>query len=63
MRDMMGKLRLTVNENKTRVCSLPEEKFDFLGYTFGRVLLAADGESLSGHHAVQAARATRVCGD
>src|SRR5271157_5468230 len=33
MRDMMDKLRLTVNENKTRVCSLPEEKFDFLGYT------------------------------
>ena len=36
MRDMMMKLRLTVNETKTRVCKLPEEKFDFLGYTFGR---------------------------
>ena len=24
------------DENKTRVCYLPEEKFDFLGYTFGR---------------------------
>src|SRR5881296_3466959 len=36
MRDMMSKLKLTVNENKTRVCYLPEEKFDFLGYTFGR---------------------------
>jgi hypothetical protein len=33
---MMSKLKLTVNENKTRVCHLPEEKFDFLGYTFGR---------------------------
>jgi len=33
---MMSKLKLTVNENKTRVCYLPEEKFDFLGYTFGR---------------------------
>jgi RNA-directed DNA polymerase len=31
MRDMMQRLRLTVNENKTRVCKLPEEKFDFLG--------------------------------
>jgi len=36
MRDMMRRLRLTVNENKTRVCKLPEKKFDFLGYTFGR---------------------------
>ena len=33
MRDMMSKLKLTVNETKTRVCSLPEEKFDFLGYS------------------------------
>jgi RNA-directed DNA polymerase len=31
MRDMMSKLKLTVNETKTRVCKLPEEKFDFLG--------------------------------
>jgi len=36
MREMMSKLRWTVNEKKTRVCYLPEEKFDFLGYTFGR---------------------------
>jgi RNA-directed DNA polymerase len=36
MRDMMSKLKLTVNETKTRVCYLPEEKFDFLGYRFGR---------------------------
>jgi RNA-directed DNA polymerase len=36
MRAMMSRLKLTVNENKTRVCYLPEEKFDFLGYTFGR---------------------------
>src|ERR1700739_1392988 len=35
MRDIMTKLKLTVNETKTRVCKLPEEKFDFLGYTFG----------------------------
>jgi hypothetical protein len=36
MRKMMSKLKLTVNEAKTRVCKLPEERFDFLGYTFGR---------------------------
>jgi group II intron reverse transcriptase/maturase len=36
MRRMMSKLRLTVNEKKTRRCCLPEETFTFLGYTFGR---------------------------
>jgi group II intron reverse transcriptase/maturase len=36
MRDMMGQLKLTVNEKKTRKCSLPEETFTFLGFTFGR---------------------------
>jgi RNA-directed DNA polymerase len=36
MRRMMGQLKLTVNEEKTRTCHVPEEEFDFLGYTFGR---------------------------
>lgn len=36
MQIMMSKLKLTVNEKKTRICYLPEGKFDFLGYTFGR---------------------------
>jgi RNA-directed DNA polymerase len=36
MRTMMGKLKLTVNETKTRLCRVPEETFDFLGYTIGR---------------------------
>jgi group II intron reverse transcriptase/maturase len=35
MRAMMSKLKLTVNEQKTRTCSLPEETFTFLGFTFG----------------------------
>jgi len=33
----MGKLKLTVNEEKTRICRVPDGEFDFLGYTFGRV--------------------------
>ena len=37
MRHMMERLKLTVNERKTRLCRLPEETFDFLGYTFGRL--------------------------
>ena len=35
MREMMGKLKLTVNEQKTRGCQLPGETFRFLGFTFG----------------------------
>ena len=37
MRSMMERLKLTVNEEKTHLCRLPEETFDFLGYTFGRL--------------------------
>jgi group II intron reverse transcriptase/maturase len=36
MRDLMAKLKLTVNERKTRRCRLPDETFTFLGFTFGR---------------------------
>jgi group II intron reverse transcriptase/maturase len=48
MRDMMSKLKLTVNETKTRVCKLPEEKFDFLGYTFGRCYSFKTGRAYLG---------------
>lgn len=36
MQAMMSKLGLTVNETKTKTCRVPDETFDFLGYTFGR---------------------------
>jgi len=48
MRDMMSKLKLTVNEKKTRVCKLPEEEFDFLGYTFGRCYSPKTGRAYLG---------------
>ena len=44
----MTKLKLTVNETKTRVCKLPEEKFDFLGYTFGRCYSSKTGRAYMG---------------
>jgi len=37
MRDMMTRLKLTVNETKSCIRKLPGESFDFLGYTVGRV--------------------------
>jgi group II intron reverse transcriptase/maturase len=48
MRGMMSKLRLTVNETKTRLCRVPEETFDFLGYTIGRCWSPRTGKSYIG---------------
>ena len=36
MRQIMQRLGLRVNEEKTHVCRVPAGHFDFLGYTFGR---------------------------
>ena len=60
MRDMMQRLRLTVNENKTRVCKLPEAKFDFLGYTFGRCYSPQTGRAYLGTTPSQQ-RVQRIC--
>jgi hypothetical protein len=49
LREIMGKLKLTVNEDKTRICSLPEGHFDFLGYTFGRMYSPRTGTSYVGY--------------
>jgi RNA-directed DNA polymerase len=48
MRDMMARLKLTVNEQKTRRCQLPEGTFTFLGYTFGRHYSRQTGGSYVG---------------
>ena len=45
MREIMGQLKLTVNEEKTRICTVPEGEFDFLGYTFGRIYSARTGQA------------------
>jgi len=48
MRDMMERLKLTVNEAKTKLCRVPEETFDFLGYTFGRCYSPQTGRAYLG---------------
>jgi hypothetical protein len=45
----MGKLKLTVNEEKTRICKVPEGEFDFLGHTFGRMYSARTGQARLGY--------------
>ena len=60
MRDIMSRLKLTVNETKTRVCQMPEEKFDFLGYTFGRCYSPQTGRAYLGT-VPSNKRVTRIC--
>src|SRR5229473_1439842 len=45
LREIMGKLKLTVNEDKTRICRVPEGEFDFLGFTFGRMYSRTTGQA------------------
>ena len=53
LREIMGKLKLTVNEEKTRICKVPEEEFDFLGYTFGADVLSENGLDPPRHASVE----------
>jgi group II intron reverse transcriptase/maturase len=46
---IMGKLKLTVNEEKTRICRVPDGEFDFLGYTFGRMYSPTTGKARLGY--------------
>jgi RNA-directed DNA polymerase len=49
LREIMGKLKLTVNEEKTRICKVPEGQFDFLGHTFGLMYSARTGKAYLGY--------------
>jgi hypothetical protein len=48
MRDMMARLKLTVNEAKTRQGYVWDEPFTFLGYTIGRNYSPKTGRSYLG---------------
>jgi RNA-directed DNA polymerase len=45
MERWMRTLKLTVNEQKTRLCDATEEHFDFLGYTFGPMVHRPTGRT------------------
>ncbi len=48
MQAIMTVLKLTVNEQKTRLCRVPEESFDFLGYRIGQCYSPRDGHAFIG---------------
>ena len=62
MRCMMSRLRLTVNEAKTHTCCLPDESFDFLGYTIGRCCSPRTGRAYIGTRPSKT-RVQRVCAE
>ena len=41
----MTQLKLTINETKTDIRRLPQERFDFLGYSFGRYYSSKTGQA------------------
>jgi RNA-directed DNA polymerase len=49
LHEIMSKLKLTVNEEKTRICRVPDGEFDFLGYTFGRMYSPTTGKARLGY--------------
>ncbi len=60
MEGMMNRLKLTINEAKTHVCKVPDESFDFLGYTIGRCWSAKTGRGYIGTRPSQK-RIARIC--
>jgi group II intron reverse transcriptase/maturase len=62
MREMMQRLKLTVNEQKTRQCRVWDVSFDFLGYTIGRCHSPKTGRAYIGTKPSKK-RISRVCGE
>ena len=52
MAKLVTRLGLEVNATKTRIVRLPEEQFDFLGYTVGR-FYGKDGRPYFGHSSIE----------
>jgi len=62
MRGLMRRLKLTVNETKTRVRLIPEESVDFLGYTIGRCYSPRTGRAFIGTRPSKR-RVQRLCAE
>lgn len=60
MQKIMSVLKLTVNEKKTKTCRVPEESFDFLGYTIGRCYSKRTGRAYIGTRPARK-RVKRIC--
>ena len=62
MQKIMGVLKLTVNEKKTKTCRVTEESFDFLGYTIGWCYSPRTGRAYLGTRPAKK-RIQRICAE
>jgi RNA-directed DNA polymerase len=62
MQKIMNVLKLTVNEKKTKTCRVPEESFDFLGFTIGRCYSKQTGRAYLGTRPARK-KVKRVCAE
>ncbi len=58
-RRLLTAMGLVVNEDKTRLANLPEDRFDFLGYTFGRLYRTDATEFVGTRPSKKAVRSVR----
>jgi group II intron reverse transcriptase/maturase len=61
-RQIIGKLKLQMNETKTRIHRIPSENVEFLGYTIGRCYSKQTGKSFIGTRPSKK-RIARICRD
>jgi len=59
-RNMIDRLKLTLNETKTHICHVPAESFDFLGYTLGRCYSPRTGHAYLGMYPAKS-KVLRLC--
>lgn len=60
MKHVMERLKLTVNAKKTRLCRIPTESVEFLGYTIGRCWSPQKGHAYIGTRPSKS-RIQRIC--
>jgi group II intron reverse transcriptase/maturase len=62
LKQLVERLQLSLNERKTQIRRVPDESFDFLGYTLGRCYSRQTGKSYLGTRPSKL-RITRICGE
>ena len=62
VREIVSRLKLSINEGKTHIHLVPEEDVEFLGYTFGRCYSTITGKSYIGTRPSKK-KISRICRD
>jgi group II intron reverse transcriptase/maturase len=62
VREIISRLKLSINESKTQIHRVPDEDIEFLGYTFGRCYSTITGQSYIGTRPSKK-KISRICRD